>query len=144
MHIIKPNWVQHEDDKGHPQTIYSVHIHPDGTRLATGSIQNVVKVWSTAPILDPDSELSGEEKVPRLLCRMEGHDGMYALPPPFTLLIPNHIVTPIPPSHPDLPKLCSFNLLSPLPGAVLSVRWTHTGGFLATGSDDSIIMVWLR
>ncbi|KAI8461323.1 WD40-repeat-containing domain protein, partial [Phakopsora pachyrhizi] len=29
-------------------------------------------------------------------------------------------------------------------GAVLCVRWTHSGTFLASGSDDSIIMVWLR
>ncbi|MBW0475441.1 hypothetical protein O181_015156 [Austropuccinia psidii MF-1] len=103
MQIVKPNWVMHEDDKRNPQTIYSVHVHPDGTRLATGSIQNVVKIWSTAPILDREAEAKGEENFPRLLCRMEGHDG-----------------------------------------AVLCVRWTYSGGFLATGSDDSIIMVWLR
>ncbi|EFP84922.2 uncharacterized protein PGTG_10393 [Puccinia graminis f. sp. tritici CRL 75-36-700-3] len=103
MRIIKPNWVIHPDDKGNPQTIYSAHVHPDGTRLATGSIQNVVKIWSTAPILDPAVEETGEEKAPRLLCAMEGHDG-----------------------------------------AVLCVRWAFSGAFLATGSDDSIIMVWLR
>ncbi|WAR57733.1 hypothetical protein PtB15_8B786 [Puccinia triticina] len=103
MRLIKPNWVIHPDDKGNPQTIYSAHVHPDGTRLATGSIQNVVKIWSTAPILDPALEEADEEKAPRLLCSMEGHDG-----------------------------------------AVLCVRWAFSGAFLATGSDDSIIMVWLR
>ncbi|PLW33903.1 hypothetical protein PCASD_13872 [Puccinia coronata f. sp. avenae] len=103
MRVIKPNWVVHPDDKGIPQTIYSAHVHPDGSRLATGSIQNLVKIWSTAPILDPDIEAADEEKHPRLLCTMEGHDG-----------------------------------------AVLCVRWTFSGAFLATGSDDSIIMIWLR
>lgn len=99
MRVIKPNWVIHPDDKGNPQTIFSAHVHPDGTRLATGSIQNLVKIWSTSPILDP----AKEEAADRLLSTMEGHDG-----------------------------------------AVLCVRWTFSGTFLATGSDDSIIMVWLR
>lgn len=77
MQIVKPNWVIHEDDKGNPQTIYSVHVHPDGTRLATGSIQNVIKIWSTAPILDQALESVGDEAAARLLCRMEGHDGWF-------------------------------------------------------------------
>ena len=71
MRVIKPNWVIHPDDKGNPQTIFSAHVHPDGTRLATGTIQNMVKFWSTAPILDP----AKEEAADRLLCTMEGHDG---------------------------------------------------------------------
>ncbi|KAG0147103.1 hypothetical protein CROQUDRAFT_722525 [Cronartium quercuum f. sp. fusiforme G11] len=103
MQIIKPNWVIHEDDKGIPQTIYSLHVHPDGTRLATGSLQNVIKIWATAPILDPALERLGDEAAPRLLCRMEGHDG-----------------------------------------AVLCVRWAWSGRFLATSSDDAIVMVWFR
>lgn len=28
------------------------------------------------------------------------------------------------------------------PGSVLSVRWAHHGRFLATGSDDQVIMIW--
>lgn len=103
MRIIKPNWVTHEDEKGNPQTIYSIHVHPDGTRLATGSIQNLIKIWSTAPILDQALEDGGEELAPRLLSQMEGHDG-----------------------------------------AVLCVRWAYSGRFLATSSDDAIVMVWFR
>ncbi|EGG11238.1 uncharacterized protein MELLADRAFT_115320 [Melampsora larici-populina 98AG31] len=103
MRIIKPNWVTHEDEKGNPQTIYSIHVHPDGTRLATGSLQNLIKIWSTAPILDESLENQSEELSPRLLCQMEGHDG-----------------------------------------AVLCVRWAYSGRFLATSSDDAIVMVWFR
>ncbi|KAH9814351.1 WD40-repeat-containing domain protein [Melampsora americana] len=103
MRIIKPNWVTHEDEKSNPQTIYSIHVHPDGTRLATGSLQNLIKIWSTAPILNQALEEAGDQLSPRLLSQMEGHDG-----------------------------------------AVLCVRWAYSGRFLATSSDDAIVMVWFR
>jgi hypothetical protein len=41
MSLILPDWVEHHsdtDDKKKRQTIFSIHVHPDGTRLATGGI----------------------------------------------------------------------------------------------------------
>ena len=37
MIIEKPLWVQHKQENGKLATIYSVDIHPDGTRIATGA-----------------------------------------------------------------------------------------------------------
>ncbi|WVQ72975.1 protein HIR1 [Cryptococcus sp. DSM 104548] len=100
MRVTKPNWVQHTvGEKKAKCPIYSISVHPDGTRLATGGLDHKVKIWSTLPILDQEAE--NEEQNPKLLCTMAAHTG-----------------------------------------SVLSVRWAHHGRFLATGSDDQVIMIW--
>ncbi|ODO10307.1 protein HIR1 [Cryptococcus amylolentus CBS 6273] len=100
MRVTKPNWVQHTvGEKKAKCPIYSISVHPDGTRLATGGLDHKVKIWSTLPILDQEAE--NEEPNPKLLCTMAAHTG-----------------------------------------SVLSVRWAHHGRFLATGSDDQVIMIW--
>ncbi|ADV24167.1 protein HIR1 [Cryptococcus gattii E566] len=100
MKVTKPNWVEHTvGEKKAKTAIYSISVHPDGTRLATGGLDHKVKIWSTLPILDVEAEK--EEENPKLLCTMSSHTG-----------------------------------------SVLSVRWAHHGRFLATGSDDQVIMIW--
>ncbi|TFK61306.1 histone transcription regulator 1 [Pluteus cervinus] len=103
MHFTKPAWVVHTDSskdhntKGLP--IFSVHVHPDGSRIATGGLDAKVRIWSTKPILNETSELSG--KPPKSLCTLTMHTG-----------------------------------------PVLTVRWAHSGRWLASGSDDTIVMIW--
>ncbi|KAK8853078.1 hypothetical protein IAR55_003779 [Kwoniella newhampshirensis] len=100
MRVCKPSWVEHTSgDKKNKCPIYSISVHPDGTRLATGGLDHKVKIWSTLPILDPEADK--DEQNPKLLCTMAAHTG-----------------------------------------PVLSVRWAHHGRFLATGSDDQVIMIW--
>jgi protein HIRA/HIR1 len=68
--------------------IYSVHIHPDGSRLATGGIgerstfqgslanmrlDGKIRIWSTKAIYDPLLEESEDE--PKLLCTLSTHTG---------------------------------------------------------------------
>ncbi|KAK5577832.1 hypothetical protein RB653_002780 [Dictyostelium firmibasis] len=64
MKILKPQWVTHGG-----LSIYSVDIHPDGTRMATGGGDAKIKIWSMAPI----SLLEVEEDAgtPKLLCSIE-------------------------------------------------------------------------
>ncbi|KAJ7597532.1 histone transcription regulator 1 [Mycena floridula] len=104
MHFTKPSWVQHTDpsaksDSAKPLSIFSVHVHPDGSRIATGGLDARIRIWSTKPILNPASELSN--KPPKSLCTLTMHTG-----------------------------------------PVLTVRWAHSGRWLASGSDDTIVMVW--
>ncbi|TFY54085.1 hypothetical protein EVG20_g9854 [Dentipellis fragilis] len=80
-------------------SMFSVHVHPDGSRIATGGLDAKVRIWSTKPILNQASEASG--RPPKSLCTLTMHTG---------------------------PVLC--------------VRWAHSGRWLASGSDDEIVMIW--
>ncbi|WVR00330.1 hypothetical protein IAU59_007473 [Kwoniella sp. CBS 9459] len=100
MRVTKPAWVAHNaGEKKARCPIYSINVHPDGTRLATGGLDHKVKIWSTLPILD--SEAEQDEANHKLLCTMAAHTG-----------------------------------------PVLAVRWAHHGRYLATGSDDQVVMIW--
>ncbi|KAJ3893605.1 histone transcription regulator 1 [Lentinula edodes] len=104
MHFTKPSWVAHIDtsakaDSTKRLSIFSVHVHPDGSRIATGGLDAKVRIWSTKPILNPASEKSN--RPPKSLCTLTMHTG-----------------------------------------PVLTVRWAHSGRWLASGSDDEIVMIW--
>ncbi|KAF6744880.1 transcription corepressor [Ephemerocybe angulata] len=104
MHFTKPAWVMHNDSSkadanAKRLSIFSVHVHPDGSRIATGGLDAKIRIWSTKPILNPASEASG--RPPKSLCTLTMHTG-----------------------------------------PVLVVRWAHNGRWLASGSDDEIVMIW--
>ncbi|XP_069071427.1 protein HIRA isoform X4 [Pleurodeles waltl] len=69
MKLVKPAWVNHN---GKP--IFSVDIHPDGTKFATGGQgqdSGKVVIWNMPPILKEDDEKN--ESVPKMLCQMDNH-----------------------------------------------------------------------
>lgn len=71
MKLLKPNWVSHD---GNP--IFSVDLHPDGSRFATGGqgdggSSGKVVVWNTSPVLCVKDER--DENVPKVLCVMDNH-----------------------------------------------------------------------
>ena len=70
MKLLKPNWVTHD---GYP--IFSIDIHPDGSRFATGGQgegdSGRVVVWNMGPVIDEETE--GKENVPKYLSRMDNH-----------------------------------------------------------------------
>jgi len=69
MKLLKPGWVAQDD---HP--IFSVDIHPSGTKFATGGQGEDcgrVTVWNLAPILNP--KLQKDASVPKMLCQMDNH-----------------------------------------------------------------------
>lgn len=73
MKLVRPAWTVHLDDNERPKTIYSLSIHPDGTRLATGGLDTKIKIWATKPILDEAAE--ADEAVPKLLSTVTNHTG---------------------------------------------------------------------
>ncbi|BGP55906.1 hypothetical protein JCM8202_002694 [Rhodotorula sphaerocarpa] len=104
MHVVKPSWVAHPDETRVTKpdlTIFSLDVHPDASRLATGALDSLVKIWSTVPILNEKAERDGDEKCPKLLSTLTAHTG-----------------------------------------AVMSVRWNNAGSYLASGSDDRVVVIW--
>ncbi|PWN25114.1 WD40 repeat-like protein [Jaminaea rosea] len=105
MSIVLPDWVAHistdaeDKDKKKPTTIFSLSVSPDGSRLATGGIDQKVRIWATEPMLD--------EKVEKM-------QGAHRL----------------------------LSTLSRHTGSVVSVRFSPSGRFLATGSDDTVCLIW--
>ncbi|KAI8328132.1 WD40-repeat-containing domain protein [Chlamydoabsidia padenii] len=102
MIIYKPSWVCHEDTAitGKKQCIYSIDVHPNGGRLATGSLDTTVKIWNTDPIYN--EKLETDSNCQKLLCTLSLHSG-----------------------------------------AVLCVRWSKDGRYLASGSEkDNMIIIW--
>ncbi|KAK9236376.1 TUP1-like enhancer of split-domain-containing protein [Lipomyces kononenkoae] len=113
MYYLKPSWLTHSEGQKHFE-IYSIHVSPDGARLASGGLDAKVRIWSTAAIY-ACANAEGAENVsngngktqsclgPRQLCSMSTHSG-----------------------------------------AVTVVRFSPSGRYLASGSDDRVILVWER
>jgi protein HIRA/HIR1 len=71
MKLLKPDWVSHE---GNP--IFSVAIHPDGSRFATGGQgkdSGVVVIWNMAPVRSAADEANSD--IPKVLCELSNHLG---------------------------------------------------------------------
>ncbi|XP_054287675.1 protein HIRA homolog [Macrosteles quadrilineatus] len=69
MKVLKPHWVSHDD-----LPIYSIDIHPDGSRFATGGQgedSGRVVIWNMAPVADQVVEL--DQSVPKMLCQLNNH-----------------------------------------------------------------------
>ncbi|KAJ2898598.1 hypothetical protein MKZ38_003795 [Zalerion maritima] len=71
MLIIKPSWLSHSGEQKDFE-VYSCHISPDGSRLATAGGDGHVRIWSTEAIYR--SEDPSYTK-PRQLCHMSHHLG---------------------------------------------------------------------
>lgn len=73
VNVIKPSFVSHEDEKARPLSILSAEVSPDGSRLATGGLDQKIKIWNTAPILHEELEKDGSTK--KLLSTLGAHTG---------------------------------------------------------------------
>ncbi|XP_052798672.1 protein HIRA-like isoform X2 [Mya arenaria] len=70
MRLVKPAWVNHKDGK----PIFSVDIHPDGSRFATGGQGDdagKIIIWNMAPVRSESAEK--DDSVPKVLCEMDNH-----------------------------------------------------------------------
>ncbi|GAA5935943.1 hypothetical protein JCM3775_007368 [Rhodotorula graminis] len=102
MRVVKPSWVAHPDETRPSKpdlTIFSLDVHPDNSRLATGGLDSLVRIWSTVPILHEQAQ--DDDRCPKLLSTLSAHTGV-----------------------------------------VMSVRWNNAGSYLASGSDDRVVMIW--
>ncbi|KAK4047050.1 HIR complex subunit [Microbotryomycetes sp. JL221] len=113
MRVVKPTWVVHPSDDQHkaPQTLYTLNVHPDKSRLATGGLDTKIRIWSTSTILDQPVITDNDDDDNKNDSQDDGK-----------------------------PKLLST--LTSHAGPVMCVRWSNSGAFLASGSDDKVVMIW--
>lgn len=93
---------------------YSISINSDGTRLASGGLDGTVKMWDTATVVAfAKAGTLAKDKI------IEDIPGI----PEKSLWRP----------------LCSMSRHN---GVVTSVKFSPDGRFLASGSDDKIVLIW--
>ncbi|KAK9501098.1 hypothetical protein O3M35_002210 [Rhynocoris fuscipes] len=70
MKVVKPDWINHNG-----MAIYSIDIHPDGSRVATGgqgdNSGGRIVIWNMAPVTSEKCE--NNESVPKMLCQLDNH-----------------------------------------------------------------------
>ncbi|KAJ1548116.1 HIR complex subunit, partial [Cladochytrium tenue] len=135
MYIIRPDWVSHPDDRGRQQPIYSIHIQPvhvaDAGTDASSSSQSQAASLKRGHSGDDASE--SKSVGPRIATG--GQDGRIRLWNSLPILDPDAEMDE------SVPRLLS--ILAIHTGAVLCVRWSSIDGrLLASGSDDSKIVIW--
>ncbi|XP_059485456.1 protein HIRA [Neocloeon triangulifer] len=153
MKLLKPAWVAHE---GRP--IFSIDIHPDGSRFATGGQGEDcgrVVIWNMAPVLS--EEVEKDENVPKLLCQMDNHlacvncvrwnmSGRYlaSCGDDKTILIWQHSGSGgsvFGGGSTAESWRCVFTLRSHS-GDVLDLAWAPHDAWLASSSVDNSIIIW--
>lgn len=128
MILDKPLSVCHFGEKGETKVIYSVHVHPDGSRFATGGGDHRIKVWSMDSFRSPRSAPPSAQAVVPATGASSRFSGNTA-PPKSSAHVQGEEVT----------------MLAVLPrhtGSVLCVRWSHGGRYLASASDDTYVFIW--
>ena len=74
--INSQSFLAGDHDRKKRQAIFTLDVHPDGTRLATGGIDAIIRIWTTTPILHNKFELNSN--VPKQLSTLDQHSGIFS------------------------------------------------------------------
>ncbi|XP_010280450.1 PREDICTED: protein HIRA [Phaethon lepturus] len=148
-------------DDGKP--IFSVDIHPDGTKFATGGQgqdSGKVVIWNMAPVLKEEDEKN--ENIPKMLCQMDNHlacvncvrwsnNGVYlasggddklimvwkraAYIGPSTVFGSSSKLT-------NVEQWRCVSILRSHSGDVMDVAWSPHDAWLASCSVDNTVVIW--
>ncbi|XP_015499753.1 protein HIRA isoform X2 [Parus major] len=181
MKLLKPTWVNHNGE-GRPgsrcrgpagqqvprsgragKPIFSVDIHPDGTKFATGGQgqdSGKVVIWNMAPVLKEEDEKN--ENIPKMLCQMDNHlacvncvrwsnNGVYlasggddklimvwkraAYIGPSTVFGSSSKLT-------NVEQWRCVSILRSHSGDVMDVAWSPHDAWLASCSVDNTVVIW--
>ena len=153
MKLLKPCWVHHQK-----KPIFSIDIHPDGSRFATGGQgddSGKIVVWNFAPVKSQQDEMSNS--TPKVLCEMTNHlgcvncvrwapNGKWLASGGDDALIMIWNIRQLGPVKSFGREVheqwgCLYQLRGH-DGDVLDVAWSLDGTFLASCSIDNSIIIW--
>eukprot|EP00208_Stichococcus_sp_RCC1054_P007374 CAMPEP_0206146678 /NCGR_PEP_ID=MMETSP1473-20131121/31103_1 /ASSEMBLY_ACC=CAM_ASM_001109 /TAXON_ID=1461547 /ORGANISM="Stichococcus sp, Strain RCC1054" /LENGTH=256 /DNA_ID=CAMNT_0053543325 /DNA_START=283 /DNA_END=1049 /DNA_ORIENTATION=- len=152
MIVDKPEWVTHGTN------IFSVDVHPQGTRFATAAADNRVKIWNMLPVIDVNQET--DKSAPKLLATLADHfsavnvarfsrSGRFLASGADDKLVCIYELRPGPGGRAfgssDVPNVENWKHVSTLKGHtnnVLDVAWSPEDRWLATASVDNTIAIW--
>ncbi|KAL1466355.1 hypothetical protein MTO96_042792 [Rhipicephalus appendiculatus] len=143
------------DHDGHP--IFSVDIHPDGSRFATGgqgSDCGQICIWNMAPVAREEEELS--DSAPKLLCQLDNHlacvncvrwssDGRHLTSGGDDKVIMIWMIGRVDNTVVIWNAKRWQEMLTVLKGhtgLVKGVSWDSVGKYIASQSDDKSLRVW--
>ncbi|KAL2150826.1 hypothetical protein VTH82DRAFT_7389 [Thermothelomyces myriococcoides] len=158
MYILKPSWLRHSGEQKDFE-VYSCHISPDGSRLATAGGDGHVRIWSTEAILNADKPDSGK---PRQLCHMSHHlgtihsvrfspNGRYLASGADDRVICIYQLDNNPPSHaatfgtnepPPVENWKTHKRLVGHDSDVQDLAWSYDNSILVSVGLDSKVVVW--
>ncbi|XP_035751252.1 protein HIRA isoform X4 [Egretta garzetta] len=153
--------IHRQSEPGKP--IFSVDIHPDGTKFATGGQgqdSGKVVIWNMAPVLKEEDEKN--ENIPKMLCQMDNHlacvncvrwsnNGVYlasggddklimvwkraAYIGPSTVFGSSSKLT-------NVEQWRCVSILRSHSGDVMDVAWSPHDAWLASCSVDNTVVIW--
>lgn len=139
--------------------IYTIHVHPDGSRLATGGLGELSLLpLPSLLLLLPWSSSSFPSFLISQTPRFESGPLSLSYNPKWKPTRPTLVfsvrwdsTTVRFSSFPSLlvrvrsRSSLKYELMPPgfrITGSVLCVRWAHHGRYLASGSDDKVVVIW--
>ncbi|CZT43123.1 related to histone transcription regulator [Rhynchosporium secalis] len=158
MLVIKPSWLVHGGEQKDFE-VYSCHVSPDGSRLATAAGDGHVRIWSTEAILRAGDV---EYKKPNQLCHMSYHsgtihtvrfspNGRWLASGADDKIICIYTLDANPPSHQanfgtnEAPPVENWKIMKRLIGHdndVQDIGWAYDSSILVSVGLDSKIVVW--
>jgi protein HIRA/HIR1 len=157
MRFSKPAWLIHGGEKKDHE-VYSCHVSPDGTRLATAAGDGHVRIWSTEAILNASNPAF---TAPKQLASLSYHsgtvhsvrfspNGKYLASGADDKIVCVYALDPSPPAHAtfgsnEVPPVENWRIFRRLIGHdndVQDLGWACDSSILVSVGLDSKVVVW--
>lgn len=157
MRFTKPSWLIHGGEKKDHE-VYSCHVSPDGSRLATAAGDGHVRIWSTEAILNASNPSYTK---PKQLASLSYHsgtvhsvrfspNGKYLASGADDKIVCVYTLDPGPPAHAtfgsgETPPVENWRIFRRLIGHdndVQDLGWSCDSSILVSVGLDSKVVVW--
>lgn len=157
MRFTKPSWLIHGGEKKDHE-VYSCHVSPDGSRLATAAGDGHVRIWSTEAILNASNPAHTQAKQLASLSYHSGTvhsvrfspNGKYLASGADDKIVCVYTLDPGPPAHStfgsnEAPPVENWRIFRRLIGHdndVQDLGWSCDSSILVSVGLDSKVVVW--